>query len=183
MLKVAAGIILAASVALFVSTITISEYWRQGGWEIPSSVFFGTPIAALALALLAFLQVNHALTKDSNLRAAGAIGLVVVIAVALGSMVLLRHRYLGDYNPLLGRRAPDGTAVTQVSWSKVDGRYIETINDRFKIELTQPQYREVMRKHQAPFLSAFVAVATLAALMAVLNFALTRRRKAQGYQP
>jgi uncharacterized membrane protein YfcA len=166
-MKVVPWATLAVAVALMISTIATAEHWREGGWEIPSAIFFGIPIAACILSFIAYLQVRHLQSKA---------GLAVVLAVAAVTMVLLRDRYHGDYSAVRGRVAPDGSRVTSVSWTESGGRYVETINGRFKIELTEAQYREKMRKHQAPFLAGFVGVATIAVTMSILNIVVARRR-------
>ena len=175
-MKVPPGLILAVAIALLVSTVAIAERWRQGEWEIPAALLFGSPIAACVLVFLAYGQVRQELTGDAARHWVARIGPALVLVVACATMLLLRDRYLGDYSAVRGRIAPDGSRVTSVSWGKEGGRYVETINGRFKVELTEPQYREIMRKHQAPFLAGLIGFATLAASMSALSFSLTRRR-------
>ena len=179
-MKVSPGITLTVASALLVSTIAIAERWRQGGWEIPGALFFGIPIAASVLAFLTFLLHRREQTGDAALHWVGKFGHAIVLVVACGSMVLLRDRYHGDYSAIRGRIAPDGSRVTSLSWSEKGGRYIETINGRFQVELTQLQYREIMRRHQAPFLAGIIAIATIAVSMSALSLILSRRRKVGG---
>jgi uncharacterized membrane protein YfcA len=167
-MKVVPWATLGAALALLISTIAMAEHWREGGWEIPSAMFFGIPIAACILSFVAYLQGRHLQAKA---------GLAVVLVVAGVTMVLLRDRYYGDYSALRGRVAPDGSRVTSVSWTESGGRYVETINGRFKIELSEAQYREKMREHQAPFLAGFVGVTTIAVSMSILNIVVARRRR------
>jgi hypothetical protein len=162
---------------LLISAVAMAERWLQGQWEIPSALFFGTPTAAIALAVVVFLLFRRELTTDSKPDTLRIVGLALVVPVALGSMFLLRDRYHGDYSALRGRVAPDGSRVTSVSWNERDGRYIETVNGRFQVELTQAQYREIMRRHQAPFLSRIIAVATIPASLALVCFVLSWRRR------
>jgi hypothetical protein len=176
--KVAASAALAASIALLISAVAMAERWLQGQWEIPAAQFFGTPIAAIALAVVVFLLFRRELTTDSKPDTLRIVGLTLVVAVALGSMFMLRDRYHGDYSALRDRVAPDGSRVTSVSWNERDGRYIETINGRFEVELTQAQYREIMRRHQAPFLSGIIGFATIPASLALVCFVLSWRRRA-----
>jgi len=176
--KLLASIALAASIALLLVAVAMAERWLQGQWEIPSVLFFGTPLAAIALSGVVFLLFRRELATDSKHDTLRNVGLALVVAVAVGSMVLLRDRYHGDYSPLRDRTAPDGSKVTSVSWTERDGRFIETVNGRFQIELTQSQYREIERMHQAPFLSGLIGFSTIPASLTLVGLFLTWRRRA-----
>jgi peptidoglycan/LPS O-acetylase OafA/YrhL len=178
-MKLAAIITLGVASALLASAIAMAEHWRLGTWEIPSWQFFGTPFAAVFLAILALLAIRRQQSGDSGVATEAGIGVALVVLVAACSMVFLRDRYQGDYNPFGGRLAPDGSKVTNVSWKEEDGHFIETINGHFEVELTQSQYREVMRKHQAPFLAGIVAIATIPVSLALVSLIVSRRRKAR----
>jgi hypothetical protein len=175
--KVFASIVLAASIALLISTISMAERWLLGQWEILSGRFFGTPLASIALAAFALWFFRREFASISKPDTAVAVGLALVVAIAIGSMVLLRDRYHGGYSALRDRVAPDGSKVVSVSWTKLDGRFIETINGRFKVELTEAQYREIMRKHQAPFLSGIIGFATIPASLSLVGLILVWRRR------
>jgi hypothetical protein len=173
--KLVAIIILAVASALLASAIAMAEHWRLGAWEIPSWQFFGTPFAAIALAILAFLSIRRDLAGNAT---KASIGLALVILVAGCFIFFLRDRYQGGYDLLSARLAPDGSKVTSVTWKEEGGRFVERINGRFEVDLTQSQYREVMRKHQAPFLAGIVAIATIPVSLALLSFLVSQRRHA-----
>jgi hypothetical protein len=175
--KFTASVALALSIGLLISAVVMAERWLEGQWEFPAALFFGTPIAAIALAAVVFLLFRRELATAAKPDTLRIVGLALVVPVALGSMFLLRDRYHGDYSALRGRVAPDGSRVTSVSWDERDGRYIETVNGRFQLELTQAQYREIMRRHQAPFLSGIISIATIPASLALVCFVLSWRRR------
>lgn len=174
-MKVSAGTTLAVATALLISTVAIAERWLQGGWEIPGVLFFGAPLAAFILVFLALRQIHQRRRIDGRRNVAVYVGLALALAVTIASVNLGRARYLGDHGPARDRLAPDGAEVTSVTWSEQGGRYIETLNGRFQTELTESQYREIMRKHQAPFIVGLLMSTSLALSLAVLNFVLAGR--------
>jgi hypothetical protein len=98
------------------------------------------------------------------MKSAAIITLGVASALLASAIAMAEHWRLGTWE------IP--------SWEE-DGHFIETTNGHFEVELTQSQYREVMRKHQAPFLPGIVAIATIPVSLALVSLIVSRRRKAR----
>jgi hypothetical protein len=180
MRKLWPAILLALATCLVVAAIVVAERAVLSSEEIPDLVFFGIPFAGAAIALFAIHRSRAAQTATPAGRRRVQIHLGVAVALAILPMALLTSRYRGDYDPMSGRVAPDGSPVTSVSWREDGGRYIELLNNRHEVELTEAQYREIMRRHQRAFLGVIVVFASLAFWTSLANVLLELKRTKDG---
>ena len=160
---------------VFLGAIVVAEGSLKDPAVIPDAVFFGIPFAGLGIALLSAYR-GFKLSKrrgEGYRRMKPYLGAVLLLTIL--PMWLLNDRYRGDYDPLAERVAPDGTSVHSISWSKQGTRYVERLNNRFDVEITEAQYREIMGKHQRALMGVLVVFAGLGFWMSVATLVLERR--------
>jgi hypothetical protein len=173
-------LILALAMFVLVCGVVVAERSLNNPAEIPQALFFGIPFVGLAIA---FFSAYRGFTL-SKAQAAGwrrmkpYLGVVLLLTIL--PMWLLNDRYRGDYDPLGGRLAPNGASVHSISWSKQGGRYVERLNGRFDVEITEAQYREIMGKHQRALVSVVVVFASLGFWMSAAMLVLEHRERQNG---
>ena len=171
--------ILVVSVVLLAVIFGLAEFVVRTTYVMPDAVFFGVPLACLAIVGISSLRIQALRAEDSSRRRLREWPLAVALVGTFLVMFFFRDHYRGDYAPMRGKLAPDGAAVTSISWHKESGRYFERLNKRFDIELSESQYREAFRMHRRGMLIAPITFGALAALLALANVVLERMRSRQ----
>ncbi len=169
MKKIPSLVLLITALLLLISAIGMAEFALRASVEIPKALFFGIPVAGVVIS---FISIARARPLQDG-RATLAVGVALVVAIA--PMIFLRDRYEGNFDPLAGRLAPDGSQVTSVSWNEENGKYIERINRRFERELTESEFHEIAVNQQRMLLIVLIAFSSLAFCTSLANVVLERR--------
>jgi hypothetical protein len=160
---------------VLVCGVGVAEYSVRVPDEIPQIVFFGIPFLGVAIALFSAYRAF-------SLGGASAGGwrrikpyLGAALLLTMLPMMLMNSRYRGEYDPLTGRVAPDGSPVHSISWSREGGHYVERLNGQFSTEITESQYHEIMGKHQRTLVGVVVVFASLGFWVSAALLAFERR--------
>jgi cobalamin synthase len=175
--KISSAVIFGAATLLLVTAVAVAEHALRSSTEIPGPLFFGIPVAGAVIALSSIYRSKAPPSATPARRRRTQLYLGIAVVLAILPMLLLTDRYRADHDSLRGRTAPDGSPVTSISWSEQGGRYVERLNDRFETELTEAQYREIMRDHQRAFFGALVMFASLAFWTSLASMILDRRKR------
>jgi hypothetical protein len=174
MKKISTPLVFGLAMLVFLGAIVVAEGSLKNPAVIPDAVFFGIPFAGLVMAILSAYRGFKLSKVGWNYRRMrpyfGAVLLLTILP-----MLLLNDRYRGDYDPLAKRIAPDGQSVHSISWSKQGTHYVERLNNRFDVEITEAQYRAIMGKHQRALMGVLVAFAGLGFWMSAATLVVERR--------
>jgi hypothetical protein len=174
--KISSTLIFVLATLVLVVAVAVTEQALRSSTGIPRQLLFGIPLASAAIALYSISRSKAPPTATPARRRQTQLYLAGAVALAILPMMFLVHRYDSDSDPVRGRIAPDGSPVTSIGWSEQDGHYIERLNNRFETELTQSQYREIMRKQQRSLFGPLVTFASLAFWTSCASLILDRQR-------
>lgn len=180
MKKIPAVLIFTLAAILVVCGVAVAEYNLRTAIEIPEQIFIGIPLLGVGAAIISASRVIS-LGKASAVSGRRVIlHLAAALLLTLLSMLLLADRYRGDYDPLQGRVAPDGSPANSISWDRQGGRYVELLNGRFRTEITEAQYHQIMGKQQQALAIVVVAFSSLGFWASAALLVLERRGTTNG---
>jgi hypothetical protein len=169
MKKIPSIVLFCAAVLLLITAIGMAEFALRVSVVIPKALFLAIPVAGILLSIISIVRARP--LQDG--RAMLAVGVALVVAIA--PMVFLSTRYEGDFDPLAGRLAPDGSEVTSLTWNEENGKYVERINRRFERQLTESEFHDITVNLQRKLLVVLVAFSSLAFCTSLVTVVLERR--------
>jgi hypothetical protein len=179
MLRPSPGITALASVVVFCAALAVAEYAARGRSDVPFEMVVAVLIGVLAIGLVTFGRIR-ALDVQAMFHPVTIVVLIGAALLAGPPGVALQKHYGEGTAPWANRVAPDGTPVTSISWSSANGRFTETLNRRFEIELTEEQYRKAMAQHYRPFIAAGVQFGYMMMIVSFAMVLLARRSRSNG---